>query len=376
LTSVPENVTFHIMWNIAVSGTTYDERPSGFDLVDDVYKILRTRLPSSWKLQFIPRLSLNSQSDQSEFLLEITSQNGTKASIDVEVKRQIDPKDVSGLANYPLRTAGANRFLVVAPYVSPRTRGLLTDSGIGYADATGNLRLELEKPALFVSLNGANSDPWREERPLLSLKGPTAGRVVRALCDFVPPYKIREMAERSNTSLASTSRVVALLDREALVAREERGTVIDVKWEQLIRRWTDDYSLNASNQVRTFLEPRGIEMLLRKLEVSDWPYSVTGSFAAIRVAPIASPRLAVIYVEDIRIAAGQLGLRPVESGTNVFLVQPFDPVVFERTTKSNGITYAALSQVAADLLTGPGRSPAEGEELLKWMGENQDAWRY
>ncbi len=75
-------------------------------------------------------------------------------------------------------------------------------------------------------------------------------------------------------------------------------------------------------------------------------------------------------------AAERFGVRPVESGVNVLLVQPFDPVVFDRTTTSGGVIYAALSQVAADLLTGPGRSPAEGEELLKWMGENQSAWRY
>ncbi len=267
------------MRNAPVSGTTYRELPFGFDLVDDVYKILRTRLPSSWKLQFTPRPSLNSESDRSNFLLEITSQNGMKAAIDVAMKRRIDPKDVSWLADSLGRTVGANRFIVVAPYVSPRTRELLTNADIGYADATGNFRLELEKPMMFIALDGANSDPWREARPLLSLKGPTAGRVVRALCDFVPPYKIREMAERSKTSLASTSRVVTFLDRESLLARDERGRVIDVHWEQLIRRWTDDYSLTRSNHTRGFLEPRGVEAFLRKLETSDVPNALTGPFA-------------------------------------------------------------------------------------------------
>ncbi len=363
------------MWNRGISGTTGSVQPFGLDLVDNVRKMLQARLPPSWKLQFTPRPSLNGQSDRSDFSLEITSQNGMKAAIDVEVKRQVDPKDVSWLSNYPQRSAGANGFLVIAPYISPRTRELLADSDIGYADATGNFRLEVEKPVMFIVLNGANSNPWREERPLLSLKGPTAGRVVRALCDFTPPYKIREMAERSKTSLASTSRVVTFLDREALVVRDERGTVIDVKWEKLIRRWTDDYSLTRSNQTRGFLEPRGVEAFLRKLETSELPYSITGSFAAARIAPIASPRLAIVYVEDIRVAAERLGLRPAESGTNILLVRPFDPVVFDRTTEADGSIYAAVSQVAADLLTGPGRNPAEGEELLRWMGANQNDWR-
>ena len=229
---------------------------------------------------------------------------------------------------------------------------------------------------MFIKLSGAISNPWHEERSLLSLKGPAAGRVVRALCDFVPPYGIREMAERSRTSLASTSRVVALPIVRHWSCEDGRGTVIGVKWEQLIRRWTDDYSLVRSNQGRGFLEPRGTEALLRNLETSAFPYSITGSFAAARIAPIAPPRLAIIYVEDIRMAAERLGLRPAESGANTLLIQPFDPVVFDRTTEAGGITYAALSQVAADLLTGLGRNPSEGEELLKWMGENENAWRH
>ena len=55
--------------------------------------------------------------------------------------------------------------------------------------------------------------------------------------------------------------------------------------------------------------------------------------------------------------------------------QPFDPVVFDRTERDNGITYARVTQVAADLMTGPGRGPAEAEGLIEWMGFNEEAWR-
>lgn len=43
--------------------------------------------------------------------------------------------------------------------------------------------------------------------------------------------------------------------------------------------------------------------------------------------------------------------------------------------KRDGVWYAAPSQVAADLLTSPGRGPAEGEELIGWMMSNEDKWR-
>ena len=70
-----------------------------------------------------------------------------------------------------------------------------------------------------------------------------------------------------------------------------------------------------------------------------------------------------------------LGLRPAESGANVLIVEPGDDYVFEGSEEIQGLRYAAPSQVAADLLTSPGRGPAEGEALLEWMKGNEEAWR-
>ena len=52
-----------------------------------------------------------------------------------------------------------------------------------------------------------------------------------------------------------------------------------------------------------------------------------------------------------------------------------DDIVFERTSTKGGVTVAALSQVAADLLTSPGRGPNEAEALMDWMQQNEGAWR-
>jgi hypothetical protein len=83
----------------------------------------------------------------------------------------------------------------------------------------------------------------------------------------------------------------------------------------------------------------------------------------------------MIYTPDIVALAEQLDLRPAERGANVILLEPFDAVVFERTSQRGEVICAAFGQVAPDLLTSPGRGPAEGEELLRWMAENENAWR-
>jgi hypothetical protein len=377
LRAVPEYGTFHVMWNRDISGTARlsDESPSESELLNELYDTLRARLPPSWELRLAREVARDSQ--RLNALLVASAPDGQRASILIEVRRHLDPQDVPQVADQLRRAAlPGEGLLVVAPFLSPRTRERLEEDGIGYDDATGNFRLALDQPAVFIELAGAAANPWRERRaPLRSLKGPAAGRTVRALCDFRPPYGVSELAGRSKTPASSISRVVTLLERQSLLTRGTFGEVLDVKWRELIQRWTQDYGLTTSNRASTFLEPRGLEALLQKLKGAAWQYAVTGSFAAVHVAPIAPPRLAVVYIQDRELAASSLDLRRAERGANVLLVEPFDAVVFDRTTERDGVTYAALSQVAADLLTSPGRGPQEGQELLRWMEEHEDAWR-
>jgi hypothetical protein len=312
-------------------------------------------------------------------LLRVQSPDGKQATVIVEAKTQLEPRDVRSALDQATRYASAidaDGTLVAAPYLGPRAREVIAEAGAGYADATGNWRLVLSEPGLFLERTGADANPWREERVLRSLKGPSAGRVVRALCDFRPPYGIRELAGRSDSSLASVARVVEFLDREAIVAREPRGPVQSVDWAALIRRWTQDYSFTRSNRTRTYLEPRSLPALRSKIGSAARRIAVTGSLAATELAQsVAPPRLATVYVDSVLDAASELQLREVETGGNVVVAEPFDEVVFDRTWTRGGVTFCSASQVAADLLTGPGRAPAEGEALIEWMKANEDAWR-
>jgi hypothetical protein len=304
----------------------------------------------------------------------VRAPDGTSSTIVVEAKQAIDPRDVSSVIEQ-VRSFAAARPLVVAPFLSPLARERLISAGAGYADATGNVRLTLDRPAVFIDSVGAKSNPWPDARPLRSLKGPTSGRIVRALCDFKPPYGLRELAELAGASPASISRVVDVLEREALITRQPRGPIQEVDWPALLRRWSDDYSFTESNRTKMFLEPRGFQSLLDKLAQLKLGYAVTGSIAAAQFVRAAPARLAVAYVARLDKAAAELRLDVVDAGANVILAEPFDSVVFERTSDFGGIVIAAPSQVAADLLTGPGRGPAEADELITWMRRNENAWR-
>lgn len=353
-------------------------------LLASVEETLREKLPRNWSVILTSQLgdaaALARAASRPDAMLAIEAPDRTRATLAVEAKRRLEPKLVPVVADQLARYAQGKAELagmVVAPFLSPFARERLIEAGLSYADATGNLRLALERPALYIETSGASSDPWAKsrERPLRSLKGPTAGRVVRALCDFRPPYGVEQLARRSGTSLGSVSRVFALLDAEGIITRDPRGPVTEVDWLRLIHRWVEDYGFARTNTTWAFLEPRGLPALLEKLKRTQLRYALTGSLAAAEIAPVAASRLASVYVGDAGRAAMEFQLRPAETGANVVLAEPFDRVAFERTWERDGLTYAALSQMAADLLTGPGRGPAEGEELLRWMREHEDVWR-
>jgi len=334
---------------------------------------LRRRLPSGWSVDVRrePRIAGGVPD-----AMVVVRGARAETTVAVETKARVEPRDVPYLLEQ-LRLWPDAAPMVVAPFLSPRTREEIVRLNANYADSTGNLRLVLAEPALFIETTGATANPYREGRsvPLQTLRGPSAARAVRALCDFRPPYGVRQLAARAEASAASISRVADLLERDALLERGPRGAIAAADWPGIIRRWVQDYAFADSNRAVTFLEPRGHPALKSKLGTSQIRYAVTGSFAAALVAPYAPARLFALYVEDAAAAAAALGLRETETGANVVLLEPLDSVAFERTWSRDGIAYCALSQVTADLLTSPGRGPSEGVELIRWMEANEDAWR-
>ena len=235
--------------------------------------------------------------------------------------------------------------------------------------------LGLARPALFIERRGADQDPAPIPRESRSLKGAAAARIVRALCDWRPPVGVRELARRAATDPGYVTRILSLLANEGVIVRGEKGDVAEVRWQNLIRRWAQDYAVARTNRAKACLDPRGADALLDRLRVSKARFALTGSRAIPRAAQTAPARTTYCYVEDIDQASKRLGLREVEVGANVVLLEPFDAVIFERTRVEDGLTCVALSQCAVDLLTGSGREPSEATALVTWMEKHEDAWR-
>ena len=338
-------------------------------LVQEASRVLAARLPAGWK-QRVRRLESRTQG-RPDAILDVTGPDGAKVRLSVEAKIGLVPRAVADL-KARLDGYSSAPGLVISPFLSRSTRERLRAETLNFLDLTGNVRLVLARPGLYVETQGAEQDPSPKRQPGRSLRGAKAARIVRALCDCPPPLPISDLAAQAKVHISYASRLVEWLSREALLERRPRGPVQSVDRAALIRRWAQDYEVLASNDARGYLDPRGLDHLTRGLSEGAirGRYALTGSIAANRIAPIAPARLAMLYVDNVESMAAALNLRPMETGANVMLLAPFDDVVFERTWKDGGLTFVAASQAAVDLLTSPGRAPSEAEAILERLAGN------
>lgn len=340
-------------------------------------RTVRDWLPEGWLVRRAVR-EPRGVAYRPDALLEVRGPDGAKAVIVVEAKRTITAAEAVALVPRLEAAALENKArasMVVANYLSPFARERLAAAGVSYLDSTGNVRISLDRPALFIEARGTDRDPSPQRPGSRSLKGASAARIVRALCDWKPPAGVRELARRAGTDPGYASRILTLLEREDVITRDRERTVTAVEWKDLLRRWAQDYAVARTNTAYAYLEPRGIDALLGRLGGYSGKWALTGSRAVPRGAASAPARIVSCYIEDPEQAAADLELRNVESGSNVLLLEPFDSVVWERTREEDGRTYVSVSQCAVDLLTGTGREPSEAEALFLWMERNENAWR-
>ena len=328
--------------------------------------IVRERLPFGWTAVFE-----NTQRSEAhhDVVIRLSAPDGREGVLAVEVKQRLDPRRSHGLVS--MRTPEGYPLLAVAPWMSQATREILRSQGVNLVDLTGSVRLVLSEPGLFIETAGADRDPW-PEASRVTLRGAKAARVVRTLCAGVElPLGVRALAAEAGTTPGYVSKLLGMLDQQAAVHRTAKGQVGRVDLRRLLEAWAEDAPLETRTSVSSWIAPRGPTALMEKLRQTTVRYAVTGSLAASKRAPVAAPRIISIYVDDPEAFAAEVYLRPADAGSNVLLLVPDDSYPFEEPWTEDGVHYAALPQVVADLLSGPGRGPAEAEALLSWMSDNE-----
>jgi hypothetical protein len=368
-------------WNFEMEETQLTEEGR---IIQKTTALMRQLIPAGWLVEATvaeptPGTPRQTQA-RPDATMTLRAPDGTSATIAVEARRSLSPRDVDRVfvvfARLRMLTAKASA-LVVAPWLSQRTQDLLAADNINYLDLTGNVLLKLDDPAIFIKVAGTARQPGRQPRGKARVRGPKAGRLIRFLADVCPPYGVSEIAGVTGLAPGYVSRLLDTLDSEAIVDRSRRGRVEGVTVEALLRRWAQHYDLLKTNAAMTFIAPAGVAAAISRLAelTLESRLAITGSFAASRLAPVAAPVLLALYADDTGLLVSSLRLLPADEGANIALLKPFDAVVYYRTTWEDGLSYVAPSQAVVDCLSGNGRMPAEGEALLAWMKGNESQWR-
>ena len=356
--------------------------PDGLDslaedqLLDAAISVLTSRLPSDWVVE---KTTMGGDEEPRDLLIKGPFGN-SQGTLLVETRRSFAPRDMQtllgGLMRRLRKQNGEMPILLVAQYLSPKSRELLAEERISYLDLTGNIRLDLQQPAIFIELVGASQDPAASGRSR-GIRGAKAGAVIRVLIDAQPPYTGADIARAARVNEGYASRILDALGEEGLIERQRSGPVFEVDWPALIRSRARVSDLFKPVRTYRFVARSGPRQLLNALKAipNDRLFLISGSFAAERIAPVTAPATLVVYAMDPRRLASQVGLLEVDSGADTVLIRPDNAAVFDRASREDGLLWASPSQVAIDCLAGSGRMPAEGEALIDWMRSNESLWR-
>jgi hypothetical protein len=350
--------------NVSITDVAPNPRPErSIDIYRRAVAWLEGALPNGWTVS-----ADRPRSPAAPNRLLVTAPDGDTVSYAIVTSKGVLSGDIARIAN---ELSDSDRGFVCAHYLSDPVRRQLDSHGISYADATGNLTLVADRPAIWVRNRGADADPWRGPgRPSGVLTGEPSERVVRALADHVGEMSVPELIKLSGASTGAAYRVVEVLFERELLSRMPRGPVTDVRWEHMLRAWATD---RKPCRTRRFASPDGLDDLRSRLAASsgDPGYAVTG----IGATDYARPDVLELYADDVDAFASEFDLRPVDGGGDVVIATPWSAVVFERMQIREGLRCVAPSHAYADLVAGPFRHPDAADYQLTTMRADESGWR-
>lgn len=304
--------------------------------------------------------------DRSDFRAIVYGE-GFKQTIYLEIRTLGTPKSTREAVNLlVIRTQDepGSYGIFIAPYISPKSADICKESEIGYVDLSGNCFIAFQQ--IFIKReNFGNQFPFKSE--LSSIYSPKSERILRVL--LVYPYrtwKVIDLAKVAQVSLGMITHVSKKLIEEEWLKKTSQGISLNQP-ENLLADWSDNYTIKRNIQTNYFsLKP------LHELEIEiadtcnkmNIPYALTGFSACNRLAPMVRGQRAMIYISrDIESVAEKVGLKPVESGANIILIQPHDDGVFWNGKLIDDLVISEPIQVYLDLKRFPGR----GEEAADFL---------
>jgi len=341
-----------------------DEQGAGRALETALARIL----PAGWRATLQPAATQDGGVGR---VLDLVGPTGDRCRAHVEFRTRAEPADVYRQLPW-LQQFGA--ALLVAPRISPRTRGILTDGGISWLETDGDCRIAIGGLFIERSLGGRRQrEPGAAEtRFVADLLSGGALRIVRwLLMEPERSWTLTDMASRAGLTIGFVSRTFKTLARDAYVERE-RGSTRLLDRDALLDGWVAAPAPADVPLERVSLAdgPSAVLRRVRELEAPS-PYAITAEAAAEQIAPHARFSRVEIYVDDPEAWDRALSLTPVPRGGNVVLIRPVDRGVFDGVFERDGLSLASRPQLYVDLV----RRGGAAAEAAAFIRERSVLWQ-
>lgn len=299
-----------------------------------------------------------------------------------------------------LKKNASAQGVLCADYVSPAAAKVCADEHLGYVDLCGNCRLVFDN--IYIEREGKpNQYPERRNtKALTGLFSLKASRVLKVLLRRLDlPWKLQDAATLAEVSLPEAFKVARMLEEREL-AGGRRGKFTLKNPENLLKLWSANYKPREHGRLQCYtmqsikeieeryaaypdaekhLRGQLMHEQTRAIVVSPNSLALGKFSAAEYLAPHVNYSVATIYMqEDPTLFVQRMGLKPVEKGGNVELIEPVDPWFLNDRCGAFGRWVTSPAQTYLDLMQEPVRGPEAAEVLLKefrtltpklWMGE-------
>lgn len=267
---------------------------------------------------------------------------GEQYRLIIECKSSGQPRHVrdamSQLGSGILRAAGLTRGLVVAPFISPASRAILSEAHIAWLDLAGNVRIVF--PRFHLEIDKADRDPFATRREQRSLFFPKSARLLKLLLHKPQlSWKVVDLAVQAGVSVGQVSNVRrALIEREWAHAEAGEGFRL-AQPEALLDAWRDHGAQAPLVALRGHTLKHGrvleaaIEAAFDDAGIQDAHLLLASHSVARRAAPYARVAGEFFYADSngITLLEHYLEIAPTDKGENVTIFKPGDDGLWQET---------------------------------------------
>lgn len=316
-------------------------------------------------------------SPEADALVTITA-DGLERTFAVQKKRRAPyPTEIPTLAPQLIELSQHGAPLLVAPYISEGTGGVLNDYGWSWVDEAGNFSVRSRGLRLRQRVTGS---PPQQPRRFLP-QGSGALTIIRFLISQTDPATAvgpgtTALARIASISQPRASQVLTHLLKAGLVERSGRGWYASDR-EELLDAFLNEYRGPGGSEYCYYSLDSPLQAALAvvaRIDPSSKNFAVSADVGPDLVAPWRSPTQVIIYLDEaLDLASLDLVEAQGRADATLLLRIPNDKSVFRSPRLDADILDASIrladeAQMIWDLhdLGGDDRVEAAGE-LKKWL---------